>query len=260
MNRAEPVSKLDFHNGEALTFRDAGQISEYALQMWLRISEAAIMRNGFFTAALSGGESPIPFYRRLSTVREGGCWDKSHIFLVDERFVPYESGESNYRMIRETLLDHVSIPETHVHPIRTDSGTPQSAAREYEKELTSFFRLQEGGIPVFDMVLLGMGSDGHTASLFPGTPAASETERLAVGVMKPDGLTKERVSITFPVINHAGNIVFIISGADKAGAVRDVLERADISLPASHVDPSSGALVYLLDEPASRLLGRQGNT
>jgi 6-phosphogluconolactonase len=257
---AEPLSKFTAGNAEVLVFRDIEEMSHHAACEWIALSERAISRRGRFTAALSGGRSPVPLYRRLAGIGKSGYWDRRvHIFLVDERFVPFEADESNYGLIREKLLNHLRIPDGNVHPIATDTGTPEIAARKYERDLTYFFNLEPGALPVFDLVLLGMGEDGHTASLFPGTPAVSESLRLAVTVTPADAVKKERVSITFPVINNADNIIFMVSGSAKSEALRDVLEKHDVRLPATQVSASRGRLYFLVDEGAARLLTQHRN-
>jgi 6-phosphogluconolactonase len=134
------------------------------------------------------------------------------------------------------------------------------AARKYERDLISFFNLEQGGLPVFDIMLLGMGEDGHTASLFPGTPALSEKLRLSVAVTPADEAKKDRVSVTFPVINNADYIIFGVSGTSKAAALRDVLEKRDARLPASRVLASHGKVSFLVDEAAAHLLTQPRKT
>lgn len=214
-------------------------------EKWASISITAIEEKGYFAAALSGGRTPLEFYRRLSAV-EGLPWDKTHIFLVDERFVPPESEDSNYRMLLQTLLSRISILPENIHPISTAENSPELSAEKYEEELRRFFGLSEHGVPEFDLILLGIGEEGHTASLFPATEALNERERLAVAVRLGEPL-HDRITLTFPVINNAGNIFFLVTGKEK----REILERLrqgnDPALPASMVNPERGKLIFLTD-------------
>ena len=254
MSLIKPLSSVTKGNKEVLIFGDIEQISEYAVEMWLKVSEESISRHGGFTAALSGGKTPVGLYRRLAVLERADLWDKTNIFLVDERFVPFDDIESNYNMIRQTLLSSVSIPDKNIHPIPTNTGSSESAAAEYEEDLISFFKTGKGGLPRFNIVFLGMGDDGHTASIFPGSHALSESVRLSVAVNPSGTSKKERVSITLPVINNSENIVFLVTGEKKSGTLLEVLERPDGNLPASHVQPNAGNLLFLVDKPASRLL------
>lgn len=254
MSSINPLSRTTKGNIEVLIFGDIDEISEYAAEEWLDISEKSINRQGYFTVALSGGKTPIGLYRRLADSERDDLWCSTNIFLVDERFVSFEDPESNYRMIRHALLSRVNIPAKNIHPIPVDAVSPESAASKYEEDLKSFFKTEKGLSPRFDLVILGIGDDGHTASLFPGTRALSETERLSVAVTPTDITKKERVSITLPVINNADHIIFLAAGDEKAAVLRDVLERSDSVLPASQVKPIKGTVKFLIDEPASSLL------
>ena len=256
MSLIKPLFRITKGNIEVLIFGDIDEISEYAAEECLHISEKSINRQGYFTAALSGGTTPAGLYRRLAVSERDDLWYRTHIFLVDERLVSFEEKESNYRMIRQTLLSRVNIPDNNIHPIPADTLSPESAAAKYEEDLISFFKTEKGLPPRFDLVILGIGDDGHTASLFPGTPAVSEAVRLSVAVTPPDISMKYRVSITLPVINNADHIIFLASGDEKAGVLRDVLERPDSFLPASQVKPLKGTVKFLIDEPASSLLSR----
>ena len=256
MSLIKPLHRITKGNIEVLIFGDIDEISEYAAEEWLHVSEKSINRQGYFTAALSGGTTPAGLYRRLAVSERDDLWCRTHIFLVDERFVSFEEMESNYRMIRQTLLSRVNIPDYNIHPIPTDTVSPESAALKYEDDIIYFFKTEKGLPPRFDLVILGIGDDGHTASLFPGTMAVSEAVRLSVAVTPPDISKKDRVSITLPVINNADHIIFLATGDEKAGVLREVLERSDSVLPASLVKPLKGTVKFLIDEPASRLLSR----
>jgi 6-phosphogluconolactonase len=163
---------------------DEDELSRRAARAVADAARAAVARQGRFSLALSGGKTPQKLYARLAEDhRQGLPWDKIHLFWSDERFVPPDHPDSNYRMVRETLLEKVPIPSANLHPVPTQSRTVEEAAGEYERRLKNFFGPVE--FPRFDMVLLGLGEDGHTASLFPGTPALAEQKRWAVDVFPP---------------------------------------------------------------------------
>ena len=239
-------------------FEDDGKMADFVVAKWRDISSEAIRSRGLFTIALSGGRTPIELYRRLAG--EGGkgiLWYKTHVFFVDERFVPNTDADSNYRMIEETLLDGAGVPLGNIHPIPTDLPDPASAAERYERDIALFFGLPEDGVPEFDLIMLGIGADGHTASLFPGSPALSEKRRLVAAVV-PGEEKHDRITLTLPVLNKAKNVIFLVTGNEKAEVLRDVMQGSDISLPASMVMPEEGGLLYLADAGAGSLLKEEG--
>jgi 6-phosphogluconolactonase len=217
-----------------------------------RIAEEAIAGRGRFTAALSGGTTPVELYTRLG--REGRLpWDTTHIFLVDERFVPFSDPRSNYGMIRRTLLGCAAIPAANVHPYAITDAGPDGSARLYEQELLSFFGARTPDLPCFDLVLLGVGEDGHTASLFPGSPALQERQRLVLAI-PPTKTGVARLTFTLPVINAGRTICFFVAGSSKANAVKGVADEGDARLPASHVRANHGRLIVFCDKQAAALL------
>jgi 6-phosphogluconolactonase len=238
---------------EILIFESIEQMSYDAIDRWAEISENAINEKGYFTVALSGGKSPIDLYERLS-MKSDLPWDKTHIFMVDERFVPYESDENNYHLIHRTLLRPINIPAKNIHPIVTSEPSPGASAERYERDILNFCKT--AGINDFrlDLILLGVGEDGHTASLFPGSPAVKEIDRLAIEVSPPDKIKYERISLTFPAINNADNVIFFVTGSNKAVVMKDAIEREESPLPAAMVKPVKGKLVFLLDKGAGSLL------
>jgi len=229
------------------------QISDFAVEKWKEISADAIRSKDFFTVALSGGKTPTAFYEKLSNCRKGLFWNKTHLFLVDERFVPSDHEQSNYRMIKEYLLNGLKIPMENIHSISTQETTPEKSSENYEKDLRDFFNLNTGEIPTFDLVMLGIGEDGHTASLFPRTSSLRESRRLVVPVTV-NRLRNKRISITLPVINNAKNIIFLVSGYDKAEVMKEIMEEKNMMLPATRVNPEKGNTIFLLDEKAASLL------
>lgn len=232
---------------------DLDELSRAAAQLFVEIAGRSIDARGRFSVALSGGSTPRALYERLTRpeFRDRVDWTNVKFFFGDERRVPHDSPESNFRMARESLLDELRIDPGDVHAWETLEENPTETALKYANELKEFF----GGRPRFDLVLLGLGSDAHTASLFPHTEALHERERFAVENWI-EKLGDYRFTITFPVINNAANTIFLVSGEAKAQAVSDVLEgdfRPD-DLPAQFVLPENGELYWLLDEPAASLL------
>ena len=219
--------------------------------------QEGVARNGRAAIALAGGSTPKGLYTLLASAewKPQIPWDKVHIFWGDERHVPPDHQDSNYRMAWETLLAHIPIPATHVHRIQSELKNASEAAEVYNQELKEHFRLQENEKPRFDLILLGMGPDGHTASLFPGTSAVHETKQCVVApwVEKFDTY---RITLTPPVLNEAANIIFLVAGADKAETLKFVLEAAyepDL-YPAQIVQPSEGRLLWLVDQAAGNFL------
>ncbi len=199
-----------------------------------------------FSLVLAGGNTPRALYRLLAKeYRQQIDWGRVHLFWGDERYVPHDHPASNFRMTYETLIAPLNIPPEKIHPMPTDVTNPYDAACLYEQELRTFF----GGIPRFDLVLLGMGADGHTASLFPGAATLKERERwVAVGEAPVE--PRVRLTLTLPVLNAAQAVYFLVTGADKAETVRRVLME-DTPLPAALVLPEQGELVWWLDKEAA---------
>lgn len=240
-------------NKEILVFESIDRMANHIIGRWTDISEKAIEKKGHFSVALSGGSTPLTLYQKLSE-RKSLPWGKTHIFMVDERFVPYESQDNNYHMINRTMLCHVVIPANNIHFISTTEITPEGSALRYEDNLLSYSKKTKALCPMIDLVLLGIGNDGHTASLFPGSPALEEAKRLAVAATAPDTTNKERITITYEVINNAKNIFFLATGKNKAGAVKDIIEDNESQLPAAKVKPKSGNIFYMLDKDSASLL------
>lgn len=201
--------------------------------------------------ALSGGSTPRTTYRLLAA--ESVPWDGVHLFWGDERYVAATDIHSNYRMVKETLLDHITISRENIHPIDTTPSEPDTVARAYETVLRKHL---PGAWPRFDLVLLGLAADGHIASLFPGSDALRITDRSVVAVRAPVEPSR-RITITLPVITAAAAVHFLVAGKGKAGAVhRALIGPADIAVtPAAGVRPSNGAVTWWLDEAAATFLG-----
>ncbi len=208
------------------------------------------------SVALSGGSTPRLALAVLSSGPYRGRfpWDLVHFYQVDERWVSPDDPASNQRMLRESLVTRAPVPPTHFHPIDTSLPDPAQGAQRYEEMLRLAFRRSRGGFPRFDAVLLGLGTDGHTASLFPGTPALREKESWVVRTEGGEPPVP-RITLTLPVLNAASRVIFLVSGREKASVLADVLSGRGADLPASRVSPRKGRITFLADAPAASLLG-----
>lgn len=202
-----------------------------------------------FSIALAGGQTPRTLYQTIAAeYRDEIPWSRLHLFWGDERYVPRDDARSNYRLVRESLLDRVPIPPEQVHPMPTDLADPNDAAVAYEQTLRGWFRTPW---PRFDLVLLGMGVDGHTASLFPGSPALAERTRWAVTARAREE-PRLRLTLTLPVFNQAALVFFLVTGAEKADVLARVLAGPSEAYPAAAVRPSDGTVVWWVDELAAK--------
>ena len=231
-----------------------------AAEEFVRTARTAIGAQGRFAVALSGGSTPKALYSLLATNYADFVWNRVFLFFGDERHVPPTDADSNYRMVKESLLTKIQIPAENVFRVQAENPDAAAAASEYEAQLRRFFELRSGDrpgeFPRFDLILLGLGPDGHTASLFPDSTALEEQSRLVVAnwVAK---FNAHRITFTFPVLNRAAEIIFLASGADKADMVRQVLEGKNTPpLPSQRVQPSDGKLLWMLDEAAAAKLTR----
>jgi 6-phosphogluconolactonase len=237
-------------------FAEKDALMRAAADLFVRASQQAAVR-GRFTVALSGGSTPRALHTLLAAppYRDQINWSRIEFFWGDERFVPPDDPESNYRMARETLLERVPVQPSQIHPVPTQLGDPAATAVAYTEELRRVFRLGPDDLPPFDLILLGMGPDGHTASLFPHTAALHAHDRLVVANAVPQ-LQTYRITLTASVINHAGTVAFLISGADKADALHAVLEGPrDVEMyPSQLIAPTTGELHWLVDRAAAAKL------
>jgi 6-phosphogluconolactonase len=248
---------------------DADELALKTAQYFARLADQYVIGNGYFSVALSGGTTPQATFKLLaqepfySTVP----WSMIHFFWCDERCVPPEHPDSNYAVAHELLLSKVPVAPEHVYRFKGEVSDAELAAQDYEKHLRKFFMAGPGAnltatapllqFPRFDLVMLGMGTDGHTASLFPGSQALAVNNRIAVANQVPQ-LAATRLTLTVPTLNNSRNVLFQVSGADKAECLRQVLEgppRPD-ALPSQLIKPGNGTLLWLVDElAASRLAG-----
>jgi 6-phosphogluconolactonase len=237
-------------------YDDYAALSDAAAGIFVQQARQAAQIKGWFSVALAGGHTPHRTYQLLAQPRHRDRipWGQIHIFWGDERCVPPDDPRSNARMARQALLAHVPIPPSQIYPIPC-SRSPQVAAEQYEGVLQAFFGDQP---PRFDLVFLGLGENGHTASLFPGTPVLEERGHwvASVHVAEQD---MDRVTLTAPLINQAAVVVFLVSGANKAAVLREVLEGPSDPnrLPAQLIRPADGELHWLLDREAASLLTRR---
>ncbi len=237
-------------------FPDNDTLSHKAAQFIARLAQASIVTHGRFTFALSGGSSPRMLYSLLGDppYRDQIDWTLVEIFWSDERCVPLDSNESNYRMAHELLLSKIPIPVAQVHRMPAEQPDPAAAAQAYEHEIRSTFGTS--GIPSFDLIQLGMGPEGHTASLFPHQPSLHEQQRLVIPISGAPKPPPDRLTFTPPLLNAAHHVLFLVTGSDKADAVHAVLEgeyQPD-EYPAQIVHPEHGEVLWMLDRDAASKL------
>ncbi|MCX7707771.1 MAG: 6-phosphogluconolactonase [Anaerolineae bacterium] len=253
---------------------DPAGVAEEAARRFVTLAMQAIEARGRFTVALAGGSTPVALYGLLSRppYREQIPWERTLLFFGDERCVPPDHPWSNYRMAREALLDRVPVPAQNIYRMAGELS-PETAAVSYAASLRRAFHLRGAARPRFDLILLGMGEDGHTASLFPGMPALQERRRLVVATQVPEYVKPSvaRITLTLPVLNAAHQVMFLVTGAGKAKVARIILEDQLIesiceggvrrgrrdpgrqAFPASRVQPVHGTLSWLLDRAAAGL-------
>jgi len=234
---------------------DAAALAETAALAIVEAAAEAVAAGRRFSLVLAGGGTPRDTYARLAAppFSERMPWDRTSVFFGDERCVPADHPESNYRMANETLLSKVPIPPDQIFRMRGEAENPEDAAADYARRLTTVFATPRGGLPRFDLVLLGMGLDGHTASLFPGSPAVKEIFRTVVAVHAAAASIPQRLTLTLRPINAAARVMFLVAGAEKAKVVKAIL-RDGAMLPAGLVRPTDGALTWLVDRAAAALL------
>ena len=254
--RASPEYDSLNYSAEILVLTTPQELFSAAAEEVVRSANESVSERGRFTIALSGGSTPKSLYNLLATnARTTLPWDKMYFFWGDERHVPPTDPESNYRMVHEAMLSKIPVLPGNVFRFPAENPDADAAAEAYEKTLRKFFQLAPDAFPRFDLILLGLGPDGHTASLFPGTAALHEKSRLAVANWV-EKLKTHRLSLTLPVLNAARCVAFLVSGTDKAAVLRSVLEEnvSGEQYPAKLVQPKDGKLIWLLDRAAASAL------
>ena len=244
----------DAVNREVRILTDLPAIAKRAAQEFLQAATSAVAERHSFSVALAGGSTPKALYSLLASdavLRAQLPWDKMHLYFGDERNVGPDHADSNFRMATETLISKSPLKPDQVTRIKGEYKDTERAAQEYEQALRASFKLADGRFPRFDLVLLGMGNEGHTLSLFPGTKALHETKRIVVRTWIGK-LYTERITLTAPAINNAALVIFMITGADKALALKGVLEGPyePDQLPAQMIQPQNGKSLWLVDTTA----------
>ncbi len=230
-----------------------GDLFHAAAGEFVRAGRGAIAQHDRFTVALSGGSTPRGLYSLLAKDHADFSWSKTFLFFSDERHVPPDHPDSNYRMVNQAMLSKVPVPAGNMYRVLAENPDASAAAADYEEKLRGFFKLRPGEFPRFDLILLGLGPDGHTASLFPDSEGLKEQSRLVIANWVEKFKT-HRITFTFPVLNHATDVMFLTAGADKADMLKQVLEGTNTPpFPAQQIDPT-GRLVWMLDEAAAAKL------
>jgi 6-phosphogluconolactonase len=258
MSNSTPTTRMKTGGLRIKIVNDLAEICRSAAEEIVHLANRSPSASKPVAIALSGGSTPKGLHKLLVSdpaVRDRLPWHHLHFFWGDERHVPPDHLQSNYRMAYDTLLSLVPVPAGNIHRVPAEEADAALAAEKYEQELQAFFGLEAGQLPRFDCILLGMGSDGHTASLFPGTEALHESKRL-VTANWVEKFQTYRITLTVPVLNHADSVVFLVSGAEKAEALKEVLQgdyRPD-RFPAQLIRPGPGNLLWIVDRAAASCL------
>ncbi len=233
----------------------AHSVAEAGALHFIRICNASIKANGKFSVVLSGGSTPKGMLSLLATdeYKKQVPWDKCHFFWGDERSVPPTHADSNFKMATDALLSHIPAVPSQIHRMEAEKADINQAAKDYQNKIAAFFNTPSSGHPPqFDLLYLGMGPDGHTASLFPGTTALTEKNKWVVPNFVPKFNTN-RMTLTYEIINHAKNVIFLVAGKDKVAALKEVLQGKPAleTYPSQGINPIHGSLLWLLDADAS---------
>jgi 6-phosphogluconolactonase len=240
-----------------ITISDAVRLAEKGAELMHNAAGEAVARKDSFAVAVSGGSTPRAMHRLLSQepYLSDMPWQKTHFFWVDERMVPFDHPDSNYGAAQKDLMSMIPIPADQVYPMPA-MMRPEEGADLYQAKLKTFFQDLGSLDPVFDLIILGIGTDGHTASLFPGQPSNQEPDRWVLGVKggQPDVF---RLTLTYAVLNSARHILFLVSGDAKAAVVKTLIEDRHAQLPAAKIQPLNGKMTWLLDQKAASLLNAE---
>ncbi len=239
------------NNRATIICRDAAELSRKAAQRFAELARQAIDARGRFSVALAGGSTPKALYSLLAsgTFSEQLAWRQIHLFWGDERCVPPDHAESNFRMVQEALLAQIVIPIDNVQRMAGEN-VPSVAAAEYEAQLRKHFHVDNDAWPRFDLILLGLGEDGHTASLFPRSSALQDQQHW-VAATYVEKLNAHRLTLTLPAINYAREIFFLVAGQSKAAIVREVLQAKKRDCPAAQIQPTRGQLTWFITQDAA---------
>jgi 6-phosphogluconolactonase len=248
------TSVIENSGGKIEVLSDLEALSLHAASIFVSASKNSIAAKKRFAVAISGGSTPRRFYALLGSdaYRHRVDWQYVHFFWADERCVPKEDEASNFRTAFDTFLSKIALPEKNIHRIKGEEA-PDEAARDYEEEIRGFFGESER--PRFDLIILGIGEDGHTASLFPGSKSLEERVRLAIPVYLGEP-SKNRITLTLPVLSNADQILFLAAGPSKAGVLSEILRDGEKRkwFPAGLVRPAHGNMMWLIDQEAARKL------
>ncbi len=250
--------KANWYKGsEIVVAHDLEDLCERAAERVVRSITDRVEAKGRATIVLSGGTTPRRLYERLATGKYGQAipWAQVYLFWGDERSVPPDHPDSNYKMVYDTLISKVSIPKENIHRMHAERSDHREAALEYEKRLRDFFGLSGEGWPIFDLVLLGIGADGHTASLFPGSPALAEKKQW-VAAAYIEKLKVYRLTLTPEVFNHSAQVIFLATGKEKAPVIKElfIADHCPNRFPFQIIRPHEGKMIFLLDQAAASLL------
>ena len=240
-------------------FANADELARGAAEYFVARSGEAVAQKGFFTVALSGGSTPKTLYQLLADTNEPFHtqvpWSRTHFFWSDERHVPPDDPESNYRMTYEAMLAHAPVPESNIHRIHGENPDAAAAASDYEQTL---LQLTKQILPQLDLILLGLGPDGHTASIFPGSAVLNEASHhpRLVAALWVEKFKTHRITMTLPLLNNSAAVLFLVSGAEKAGIVKEVIEGPKV-YPAQAVQPTHGQLLWMFDQDAAKNLNHR---
>lgn len=239
-------------NGTVTIFSDAKQLQIALADRFVQLAQAAVETTGRFTVALSGGSTPKALYELLASdsYKNKISWATVHVFWGDERCVPHTSTDSNYKMAYDALLSKVDIPASNIHPTVGQADNPERSALLYESSIGNMFEVSAPKVPSFDLILLGLGPEGHTASLFPDSPALHSGEPLVEAVYV-EKFNSHRITFTPDLINQASNVIFMVSGASKQDILPLVLKDGPPELPAQYVRPINGRLDWFVDKAAA---------